>query len=103
MSSMIGDKLKKGGGEGGPPSQTHPQGAVLAMLEAIKKAAQQMAKIDEGMAPYVNRALSILEQGVGEVISKKKPGAGDSPEGSPMEMPGGGDSKAPSEGGGFPG
>ena len=102
---MIGDKLKKGGGgEDGPPSQTHPQGAVLAMLEAIKKAAQQMSKIDEGMAPYVNRALSILEQGVGDVIAKKKPGPGGAPEGGQMEMPGGGgDSKAPSEGGGFPG
>jgi hypothetical protein len=103
MGSMIGDKLKKGG-EDGPPSSTHPQGAVLAMLEAIKKAAQQMSKIESGMAPYVNRALSILEQGVGDVVAKKKPGAG-APEAdaAPMEMPGGEGSKAPTEGGGFPG
>ena len=108
MSSMLGDKLqKKEGGEEGPISGTHPQGAILAMVEAMKKAGQQLAKIEPDMGPFVNRALSILEQGVGEVVSKKKPGAG-SPESagaSPMDMPpGGGGSKAPSEGGGgFPG
>jgi hypothetical protein len=103
MTSMLGDKLK-GGGEQGSISGAHPQGAVLAMVEAMKKAGAQLSKIEPGMAPFVDRALSILEQGAGEVVSKGKPVAGAGEEPSPMEPPPGG-SKAPDSGGGagFPG
>jgi acetylglutamate kinase len=81
MSGVAGALAGKLGKQGSPEdmdsvSSVHPQGAMLALLETLKKAANQLAKMDEGMAPFVNRALSILEQGVGEVISKKgAPGA----------------------------
>jgi hypothetical protein len=78
ISSMLAKKL--GNKEGSPEdmesaSSVHPQGAILALLETIKKATNQLSKMDPGMAPFVNRGMSIIEQGVGEVISKKKPSA----------------------------
>jgi hypothetical protein len=83
LSEMLANKMGK---KEGPPGDmdsvagVHPQGAMLALLDTIKKAANQLARMDEGMAPFVNRATSILEQGVGDVISKKKPAAGGSSE-----------------------
>lgn len=96
MSQMIGDKLGKKPGEdsGG---QAHPQGAVLAMFEAVKKAAEQMAKISDGMKPFVDRAMSILEQGVGEVVSKGGRPGSPGPE-SPEQKPGGDASARPTVG-----
>jgi hypothetical protein len=107
MSGVAGALAGKLGKQGAPEdmesvSSVHPQGAMLALLETLKKAANQMARMDEGMAPFVNRAMSILEQGVGEVISKK--GApGPSPKG---EAGGAGESARPPQGEGskgFPG
>jgi hypothetical protein len=75
ISEALAGKLGKKE-EGSPEQQgAHPQGAMLALLETLKKSAQQLARMDAAMAPFVNRALGILEQGVGEVISKKKPEA----------------------------
>jgi hypothetical protein len=103
VSEALAGKLgkKETPGELGPVSGVHPQGAMLALLETIKKAANQLSRMDEGMAPFVNRATSILEQGVGEVISKK--GSSGAPSGGAGE---GGESARPpqGEGGkGFPG
>jgi hypothetical protein len=86
VASAMANKLGKKEGppeEMGDMSSVHPQGAMLALLDTLKKAANQLSRMDEGMAPFVNRALSILEQGVGQVISKKS--AGPSPEGGKGE------------------
>lgn len=103
MTSMLGDKLKR---EGSPENlesagSVHPQGALLALVGTVKKAAQQLARMEGDMAPFVNRAISILEQGVTEVVSKKgKAGAsGGPPTGSPAES----SPAAAGEGKGFPG
>lgn len=96
MSQMIAEKLgsKPGGDKEAPISETHPQGAILAMFEAVKKAAEQMARINDEMKPFVDRALGILEQGVKQAVAKGgKPGAGaETPEPTPgggKEMPSG--------------
>jgi len=104
LSSMLAGKLKKDSTSDNMESVAgvHPQGAMLALLDTIKKAANQLARMDEGMAPFVNRATSILEQGVGDVISKKKPNASPSESGSE----GSGMSAKPAQGEsakGFPG
>ena len=109
MSGVAGALAGKLGKEGSPEemgsvSSVHPQGAMLALLETLKKSASQLAKMDEGMAPFVNRALSILEQGVGEAISKKGKGPSSGPP-SAEAGEGGGSARPPQgEGGkGFPG
>jgi hypothetical protein len=53
---------------GGPPgdlaSGVHPQGALLAQFQAVKKVIEQMSKLDDKMAPFATRALAILQTGV---------------------------------------
>lgn len=89
ISSALASKLGKKDtpGDMESASSVHPQGAKLALLETLKKAANQLARMDESLAPFVNRAMSILEQGVGESISKSKPGATPPGSGTGEEAP----------------
>lgn len=102
MSGLASMLEKKAGAKGGPPgdmesvSSVHPQGAMLALLETLKKAANQMAKMDERMGPFVNRAMSILEQGVSESVSKGKNSGSATEPGSGAGTGGGASSRAPS-------
>jgi len=82
ISSMLQEKFgQRPPGEAAPPSEVHPQGAMLAQFEAVKKVLTQMARMNEGYMPFVNRAIAILQAGLGEVISKGRagPGVGEPP------------------------
>jgi hypothetical protein len=92
---------KPQGDQGG----TNPRGALVTMSDAIKKVLDQMAKMENGFSPFADRIRSLLDAGVGSVMSSGPPGS--SPDESkpqvmsPSQKPGEMGAAAP--GPGFPG
>ncbi len=100
VSSMLAQK--QGGAEGGgPPSQVNPKGALIAQSEAIKKVLDGMAKAEPGFGPFADRIRSLLDAGIGSVVSAGgQPGASG---GKPPQMQGPASMRPEAPGGSFPG
>jgi hypothetical protein len=82
VAKGIADRAKAAPGPGGstPPDlqstmAAHPQGALLTMAEATRKVAQQMARMNPKFAPYAQRMIQIMDQGMGEVTGENSSGA----------------------------
>jgi hypothetical protein len=79
--SGVGAMLQKQG-QGGPgagggaPGGVNPRGALVTMSDAIKKVLDQMAKMESGFSPFADRIRSLLDAGVGSVMSGGPPGSG---------------------------
>lgn len=90
MGAMMQKKDQGPDGGGG----AHPQGALIAQGEAVKKVIDQMAKMESGFGPFADRIKSLIDAGVGSVTSG----------GSDSNPPGGAPSgPAAPPGPGFPG
>lgn len=96
VSSMMQKQQQPGGG--GAPQ---PQGALVAQAEAVKKVIDQMAKMESGFGPFADRIKSLLDAGLGAVMSNGGGSGAQSPGGSAGPM--GPDSMKPPAPGGFPG
>ena len=97
VSSMMKDQAQQQGGGG---AQAHPQGALIAQSEAVKKVIDQMAKMEPGFGPFADRIKSILDAGLGVVVSGGPPGQSAAEKPSIM---GPNSMKATPPGSGFPG
>ena len=81
----------------------HPQGALIAQIESVKKVIDQAATGNADFKPFADRAKAALDEGVQAVLTGKKgapaPGGG-APGGDPAPTPAG----SPGAGGSpFPG
>lgn len=79
MGAMLQQKFAQGGQpgqDGAPPpdlksaSETNPRGALMVKINAIEKVAKEIAQQHEAMAPFVERAMNTLKQGMQEVLSQ---------------------------------
>lgn len=76
VAQMMGQqKPQPGAPPGDLASGVHPQGALLAQFQAVKKVIEQMSKLDDKMAPFATRALAILQTGVEAAVGGGPPGA----------------------------
>jgi len=101
VGSML-QKQGQGAPGAGPPGQPNPRGALVTMSDAIKKVLDQMAKMESGFSPFADRIRSLLDAGVGSVMSGGPPGSGSQASQpsvmSPSQRP-----EQPGDSGGFPG
>src|SRR5271168_4288818 len=79
VSSMMQQQQQGAGG-----GQAHPQGALVAQSEAVKKVIDQMAKMEPGFGQFADRIKSLLDAGLGVVISGGPPGQSGPPEAGQM-------------------
>jgi hypothetical protein len=99
--SGIGSMLqKKQDDQQGP---ANPRGSLITMKDAISKVLDQMSKMEPNFSPYADRINSLLDAGVGAVVSGGPPGSQSqqSQVMSPSQRPG--DNSAQAPGAGFPG
>jgi hypothetical protein len=74
VGSML-QKQGQGSPGDGPPGQPNPRGALVTMSDAIKKVLDQMAKMESGFSPFADRIRSLLDAGVGSIMSGGPPGS----------------------------
>jgi hypothetical protein len=102
VGAMLQKQGQGGPGAGGPPGQPNPRGALVTMSDAIKKVLDQMAKMESGFSPFADRIRSLLDAGVGTVMSGGPPGSGSQSNApsvmSPSQRP-----EQPGDSGSFPG
>lgn len=53
---------------------SQPKGHLAAQAEAVTAVLKQMAKEDPGFAPFADRAINTIEQGLGKILSEARPG-----------------------------
>jgi hypothetical protein len=97
MGSMMQQKMQGPGGPGGGGG-AQPQGALMAQSEAVKKVIDQMSKMEPSFGPFADRIKSLLDAGLGAVMSAGGPGAG-----QPPAIQGPNSMKPEPPGSGFPG
>ena len=68
VSAMMQQKAQGGG------DQAHPQGSLIAQSDAVKKVIDQMARMEPGFGPFADRIKSLLDAGMGAVVSGGPPG-----------------------------
>ena len=102
MGAMLQQKFAQNGQqpgqEGAPPgnlqsiSDANPRGALMVKVNAIEKVMREIAQQHEAMAPYVERSLGILKQGMQEVLSQGNQQSTAEPQSGmgPNSAPGGG-------------
>ena len=100
MGAMLQQKFAQQGQDqgGGPPgelksiSEANPRGALMVKVNAIEKVMREIAQQHEAMAPYVERSLGILKQGMQEVLSQGNQQSTAEPQSGmgPNSAPGGG-------------
>lgn len=109
IAAQMGPPPPDAGGPppGGPPvgpmsaigGMPNRNGAVMAQVEAIKRVLETIATTEPTMAPFCQRASSILQDGIAALSAGPSPGgppmppgmgAGGPPGGPPMGAPGGG-------------
>lgn len=73
-------------------SEANPRGALIVKVNAIEKVARELVQQHEAMAPYVDRAMNILKQGMQEVLSQGNQQSTSEPQSGmgPNTPPGGG-------------
>lgn len=98
VAGMMQQKTQQDGGGG---DQAHPQGALVAQSEAVKKVIDQMSKMEPGFGPFADRIKSLLDAGLGAVISGGSPGQSEPPQAGGMMGPN--SMKPGPPGAGFPG
>jgi hypothetical protein len=60
----------------GPPgelrsiAEANPRGALMVKVNAIERVMREIAREHEAMAPFIERSLNILKQGMQEVLSQ---------------------------------
>jgi hypothetical protein len=58
----------------------NPQGALMMQMEAVEKVLNNMARMNDKMKPYADRAMSVLKAGMSEVSGP----SGEAKEAGPM-------------------
>ena len=63
-----------GGSEETPEPTENPQGELLAQAEAIRKVVEQMSKMNSNFAPWGDRILEYLSNGLNAALKQGQPG-----------------------------
>ena len=87
IGPMLGQQGQQQPGMPGGDMGATPNGALRTMMEPVEKVLRQMARMNDKMQPYVERALNILNMGVQEAMGGPAPGSPQGREAQPPRRP----------------